>query len=114
MYIYIFISAVQEGLNLSTSAALSEPSSLPDYRTISVSRDRSLGLVPVSFWQRREDLSEQKLVMTAKTLQQTLTILSRGRDEMVFSAVLFFSFHRLSRCSNVTRISRHVLRDKML
>ena len=37
----IVISAVQEGINLSNSAALSEPSSLQDYRTSSVSNVRS-------------------------------------------------------------------------
>ena len=46
----IVISAVQEGINLSNSAALSEPSSLQDYRTSSVSNVRSQpgGLLPVT------------------------------------------------------------------
>ena len=45
----IVISAVQEGINLSNSAALSEPCSLQDYRTSSVSNVRSQprGVLPV-------------------------------------------------------------------
>ena len=45
----IVISAVQEGINLSNSAALSEPSSLQDYRTSSVSNVRSQpgGVLPM-------------------------------------------------------------------
>lgn len=35
----VFTSAVQEGLNLSHSAAMSEANSLPDYRSGSVSAD---------------------------------------------------------------------------
>ena len=45
----IVISAVQEGINLSNSTALSEPSSLQDYRTSSVSNVRSQpgGVLPM-------------------------------------------------------------------
>ena len=45
----IVISAVQEGINLSNSAALSEPCSLQDYRTSSVSnvRKQPRGVLPV-------------------------------------------------------------------